>query len=135
MEAPNLDTKSLITKLDDVAKTVNLDVSTILVEQVKNPILSTVRSWQRKGISSETKSSENQHCKGLFGFCQEFDRLLIVEKGQLLCYNEPSEKLENDNLRNFSPPTLFLPSSRLGHYKEKGGLMGASKTYKNLQRL
>ena len=32
-EAPHLDTKSLIAKLDDVAKTVDLDVSTILAEQ------------------------------------------------------------------------------------------------------
>ena len=44
-EAPHLDTKSLIAKLDDVAKTVDLDVSTILAE---DPVLGTVRSWLRK---------------------------------------------------------------------------------------
>ena len=33
-EARHLDTKSLIAKLDDVAKTVDLDVSTILAEQI-----------------------------------------------------------------------------------------------------
>ena len=43
-EAPHLDTKSLIAKLDDVAKTVDLDVSTILAEQIKDPVLGTVRS-------------------------------------------------------------------------------------------
>ena len=31
-EAPHLDTKSLIAKLDEVAKTIDLDVSTILAE-------------------------------------------------------------------------------------------------------
>ena len=38
-EAPHLDTKSLIAKLDDVAKTVDRDVSTILAEQIKDPVL------------------------------------------------------------------------------------------------
>ena len=37
--APHLDTKTLIAKLDDVAKTVDLDVSTILVEQIKHQFL------------------------------------------------------------------------------------------------
>ena len=41
-EAPHLDTKSLIAKLDDVAKTVELDVSTIFAEQIKDTVLGTV---------------------------------------------------------------------------------------------
>ena len=43
-EAPRLDTKSLIAKLDDVAKTIDFDVSTVLTEQIKDPDLGTVRS-------------------------------------------------------------------------------------------
>ena len=54
-EAPHLDTKSLIAKLDEVAKTVDLDISTILAEQIKDPVLGMVRSWIRKGISPEPK--------------------------------------------------------------------------------
>ena len=42
-EAPHLNTESLIAKLDDVAKTIDLDVSTILAEQNKDPVLGTVR--------------------------------------------------------------------------------------------
>ena len=41
-EAPHSDTKSLITKLDDVAKTIDLDVSTRLAEQSKDPVLGIV---------------------------------------------------------------------------------------------
>ena len=44
-DAPHLNTKALIQKLDEVAKTVDLDVSTILEEQLKDPVLGTVRSW------------------------------------------------------------------------------------------
>ena len=83
MKAPHLDIKSLIAKLDDVAKTIDLDVSTILAEQYKDPVLGTVRSGIRKGTSPETKSPEIQESKGSLRYCQEFDRLLIQEKGQL----------------------------------------------------
>ena len=43
-EAPHLSTKALIAKLDDLAKTIDLDVSTKLAEQIKDPFLGTVRS-------------------------------------------------------------------------------------------
>ena len=50
-EAPHVDTKALISKLDEVAKSVELDVSTILAEQIKDPVRGTVRSWIRKQLS------------------------------------------------------------------------------------
>ena len=86
-DAAHLDTKSLITKVDEVAKTNDLDVSTILAEQIKDPFLGTVRSRIREEISPEPKTPEIQQPKGLLRFCQEFHRLLIEEEGQLLCYN------------------------------------------------
>ena len=84
-ESPHLDTKSLNAKLDDVAKTVDLDVSTILAKQIEDPVPGTARSWIRKGTSQEPKTSEIQQSKGLLRYCQEFDRLLIEEEGQFLC--------------------------------------------------
>ena len=60
VEGPHLDTKPLIAKLDKVAKTVDLDVSMILAEQIKDPVLGTVRSWIGKGTSPEPKSPEIQ---------------------------------------------------------------------------
>ena len=134
IEAPHLDTKSLIAKLDDVAKTVDLDISTILAEQIKDPVLGTVPSWIRKGISPEPKTPEIQQSKGLLRYCQEFDRLLIEEEGQLLCYNEPTDKLDDENLRICLPLSLFSACFRLGHYNEMGGHMGAAKTYNNAKR-
>ena len=128
-EAPHLDTKSLIVKLDEVARTIDLDVSTILAEQMKHPVLGIVRSWIRKGTLPKPKGPEIQQSKGLLRFCQEFDRLLIEEEGKLLCYNEPTDKLDDENLRNFLPLSLFLACFRLGHYNEMGGHMGTSKTY------
>ena len=84
MEAPHLDTKSLSAQLDDLAKTIDHDVSTILAEQIEDPVIETVRSWIPKGTSVEPKSPEDQHSKGLIRYYQEFDRLLIEEDGQFL---------------------------------------------------
>ena len=133
-DAPNLNTKALIQKLDEVAKTVDLDVSTILEEQMKDPVLGTVRSWIRKNTPPDTKSPEIQQSKGLLRYCQEFNRLLIEDEGQLLCYNEPTDKLEEDNFLNCLPLSLFLAYFRLGHYNELDGHMGARKTYANAKR-
>ena len=44
-EALHLDTKSLFTKLDNVVRTMDHDVSTILAEQIKDPVFGTFRSW------------------------------------------------------------------------------------------
>ena len=72
-EVQHLNTKSLIAKLDDVAKTVDLDVSTILAEQIKVPVLGTVSAWLHKGISPDAKSPDIQQPKGLLRYCHEFN--------------------------------------------------------------
>ena len=129
-----MDTKSLIAKLDDVAKTVDLDVSTILAEQIKDPVLATVRLWHCKGILPDVKSPEIQQAKGLLRYCQEFNKTLIEEAGQLLCYNEPNDKLDDEKIRVCLPLLLFLACFRLGQYNEMRGHMSAPKTYKKAKR-
>ena len=80
METPHLVNKSLITKPDDVAKTVDVHVSTILAQQIEDTVFGTVRSPLRQKISPETKSDIEQS-RGLLQVCQEFDRLLMEEEG------------------------------------------------------
>ena len=133
-EAPQLDTKALIAKLDEVSKVVDLDVSTILAEQIKDPVLGIVRSWIRKGNLPDVKTPEIQQSKGLLRYCQERDRFLVEAEGQLLCYNEPLDKLDEQNLRVRLPLCLFLACFRLGHYNEMGVHLGATNTYANAKR-
>ena len=132
-DAPHLNTKALIQKLDEVAKTVDLYVSTILEEQMKDPVLGTVRSWIRKN-TPPILNHQRYKSKGLLRYCQEFNRLLIEEEGQLLCYNEPSDKQGEENLRICLPLSLFIACFHLGHYNEMGGHMGATKSYANAKR-
>ena len=63
--APHLRTQDLITKLDDVAKVVDPDVPTILQEQLKDPVLSIVRSWIERNTSLDLKVPEIRQSKGL----------------------------------------------------------------------
>ena len=134
-DAPHLDTKALIQKLDELAKTVDPDASTILAEQMKGPVLGTVRSLICKNTTPDFKSPEIEQSKGLRRYCQEVARLLTEHEGQLLCYNEPSDKLEEENLRICLHLSLFFACFRLGHYNEMGGHMGATKTYANAKRI
>ena len=124
----------MIQKLDEVAKAVDLDVSTILAEQINDPVLGSVRSWILKNSPSDIKSLEIQQCEGLLRYCQVLNRLLIEEEGQLLCYNEPSDKLDEKIFRICLPLSLFLEYFRLGHYNEMCGHMGAIKTYVKTKR-
>ena len=133
-EDPHLDTKALTAKLDEVSKLVDLDVSTILAKQIKVPVPGIVPSWIHKGNSPDYKSTEIQQSKVLLRYCQERYRLLIEAEGQLLCYNEPLDELDEENFRICLPLSLFLACFRLGHYKEMGGHMGATKTYANAKR-
>ena len=105
--APHWRTQGLITKLDDVTKVVDLDVPTILQERLKDAVLSIVRSWIEKNLSPDIRSPEIRQSESLLRYGQELSRLLIEEHGQLLCYNEPSDTLDQRNLRICLPLPLF----------------------------
>ena len=104
-----------ITKLDDVAKVVDLGVPAILQEQLKERILSIVRTWNERNLSPDLRAPATRQSKGLLRYGQELDRLLIEEHGQLLCYSEPSDTLDEKNLRICLPLSLFSASFRMGH--------------------
>ena len=131
MEAVHLEAKFLITKQDDVAKRVDLDVSVILAEHTKNPVFVTVQSGLGRGIQSEAELPEIQHSKGLLRNCRKIDQPLIEQERQLLCYIGPFEKLEEENFRICLPLSFFLAFFTLRYYNEMGGHMGASKPYNN----
>ena len=87
-----------------------------------------------KGNFTRQKTPEIQQSKGLLRYWQDFDRFLIEEAGQLLCYNDPTDELDVENLRRGLPFSLLLACFRLGRCNEMGGHMGFSKTYKKAKR-
>ena len=126
--------RELIGQLDRISKEAELNVNTIFLEQINDPVLSVVRQWIKTGNKRTPKSPELQHSKGLMRYFQEFDRLTIEEQGNLLCYNEPTADPADANLRICLPLSLFLACFRMGHYNDLGGHMGAQKTYLNTKR-
>ena len=106
-EAPQLDTNAVIAKLDKKSKMGDLDVSTILIEQSYDPVLGYVRCWKRKGKLPNGKSPEIQQSKVLISCCQELDRFLIEAEDQLLCCNEPLDKLNGIKPSHW-PPVFIM---------------------------
>ena len=119
--APHLRTRDLITKLDDVTNVVDLDVPTKKQEQLKDPALRILRSWIERNTSPDLRAPEIRQFRGLLRYGQVLDRLLIDEHGQLLCYDNPSDTLDERNLRICLTSSLFLACFRMGHYNELGG--------------
>ena len=75
----------MFTKLAQVARVVDFDVSTILQEKLKDPVLSVLPSRLSVGVSLDPGAPEIRQSKGLFRHCQELYRLFIEEHGQRLC--------------------------------------------------
>ena len=132
--APYLRTQGLTTKLDEFAKVVDLDVPTILHEQLHDPVLIIVRSWAQRGISPDLKALEIRQYKGQLRYCKGLDRLLLEKHGRRFCYNDRSNTLDEKNLRIRLPLSLFLACFRMGLYYERRGHMEASKMYANAER-
>ena len=103
--------------------------STKLEEWLKDPLLSTVGSWTSEGVSLDPKAPKIQQPKGLLWHCHGLDWLLLEEHGQLLCYNEPSDPLDEKKLQFCLPVSLVSPCSQMGLYNQLTGHIGASKTY------
>ena len=79
-EAPHLDTKALIQKLDEVAKTVDFDVSTILAEQIKHPIFGTLRSWIRKNTPPMLNRQRSNSLKVFYSIVKSLTDFLLKKK-------------------------------------------------------
>ena len=79
-EASHLDAKALITKLNDVAKIVNLGVSTTLAEKNKDPVPGTVRWRLRERCSCEAKSPVIQQSRRLLPFFPEYNQLWSIKR-------------------------------------------------------
>ena len=114
-DAPHLDTKALIQKRDEVAKAVDLDVLTILAEQIKDPVLGTVRSWIRENTVPISNHQRSNSLRASFDYATNSTHFLFEEERLLLCYNEPLDKLKEENLRICLPISLFFACLRLRH--------------------
>ena len=97
---PEVDTKELIQKLGDFATTADLDVTTLVEEQLNVPVLRKVRSWIKKSDKRPTKTHDINQSKALLSYFNRFEQLFIGEETNLLCYNET---VQETNKTEISP--------------------------------
>ena len=125
--------RELIGQLDKFSKEAELNLTTILQEQINDQsqineqlmtVFSVVRQWMKTGNKPTPKSPVLQHSKGLMRYFPH----------ALLCYNEPTDDPADENLRICLQLSLFLACFRMGLYNDLGGHMGAEKTYLNAKR-
>ena len=60
---PHVDVKDLLQKLSDYSKITHLDTTTLVAEQINDPVLQVVRTWVRNKNKPNTKTPEIQQLK------------------------------------------------------------------------
>ena len=131
---PEVDTKELIQKLSDFAKTADLDVTTLVEEQLNDPVLQKVRSWIKKSDKRPTKTHDINQSKALLSYFNKFEQLFIDEETNLLCYNETVQETNRTEMKICVPLSLFLPLFKLAHTHSHSGHPGIFKTFENVRQ-
>ena len=80
-------------------KTADLDVTTLVEEQLNDPVLQKVRSWIKKSDKRPTKTHDNNQSKALLSYFNRFEQLFIDEETNLLCYNETVQETNKTEMK------------------------------------
>ena len=79
-DAPHLDNKALIQKLDEAAKLVDLYISFIFAEQIMEPVLGAVRSWIRKNTPLIVNDQKSKSPNVYYGFAKNSTDFLLKKR-------------------------------------------------------
>ena len=132
---PHVDTKDIIQKLSDFAKEADLDIDTLVSEQINNPVLQIVRKWIKQSDKRPQKTAEVNQSKALLSYYNKYEQLYIDEETNLLCYNEPMTDSCNMEMKICVPSlSLFLPLFALAHTHHYSGHPGIHKTFGNIRQ-
>ena len=131
---PHVDTKDLLQKLSDYSKTADLDITTLVAEQINDPVLQIVRAWVRNKNKPNTKTPEIHQSKALLSYFNNFNQLFLDKESNLLCYNEPIHGTDKCEMKICVPLSLFLPLFNLAHAHTHSGHPGIFKTFENIRQ-
>ena len=74
---PEVDNEELIQNLSKFAKTADLDVKTLVEEQLNDPVLQRVRSWRKESDKRPAKTQDFNQSKALMSYFNHFQQLFI----------------------------------------------------------
>ena len=89
--------------MTDFAKTAALDVETNVQEQLKDPVIESVKKWVKRGTKPETKPHRPQD-KAIRAYLRQFDLLFIENQNELLNIHEYNDDCSQT-------PKICLPLS------------------------
>ena len=131
---PHVDTPDLIQKLSDFARNADLDIQTLLEEQLNDPVLQVVRKWIKTSDKRTQKTPDINQSKALLSFYKKFEQLFIEPDTNLLCYREPIQDTCKNEMKICVPLSLFLPLFSLAHTHSHRGRPGLFKTFQNIRQ-
>ena len=131
---PHVDTSDLIQKLSDFARDADLDLQTLLEEQLNDPVLQVVRKWIKTSDTKPQELPDNNQSKALLSCYNKFEQLFIEPDTNLLCYREPIQDTCKTEMKICVPLSLFLPLFSLTHTHSHSGHPGIAKTFENIRQ-
>ena len=99
--------------MTDFAKTAALDLETTVQEQLKDPIINSVKKWVKRGTKPETKPHRPRD-KAIRAYVRQFDLLFIENQIELLCIHEYNDDC-SQTPKICLTLSLFLNSFNLAH--------------------
>ena len=132
---PEVNTKELIMKLNDFAKTADLHVTTLVEEQLNDPVLQKVRSWIKKSDKQPAKTHDINQSKALLSYFDKFEQNLIDEESNRLCYYEQVQETNKTEKKICVPLSLFLPLFELAYTHSHSDHPVLFKTFENVRQI
>ena len=131
---PHVDTPDLIQKLSHFARDADIDLQTLLEEQLNDPVLQVVRKWIKTSDTRLQKTPNIHQSKALLSYYNKFEQLFIEPDTNLLCYREPIQDTCKTEMKICIPLSLFLPLFSLAHTHGLSGHRGIFKTFENIRQ-
>ena len=125
---PHVDTSDLIKKLSDFAREADLEVQTLLEEQLNDPVLQVVRKWIKTSDTRHQRTPDLNQSKALLSYYNKFGQLFIEPDTNLLCYREPIQDICKTQMKICVPLSLLIPLFALAHTHSHSGHPGIFKT-------
>ena len=131
---PHVDTSDSIQKLGDFARNADLDIQTLLEEQLNDPVLQVVFKWIKTSDKRPEKTPDINQSKALLLYYKKFEQLFIEPDTNLLCYKELIQDTCRTEMRICFPLSLLLPLFSLANTHSHSGHPGIFKTFENVRQ-
>ena len=125
-----MDKSDLIRKLSNFVRKADLDIQTLLEEQLNDHVLQVVRKWIKTSDTRPQKTHDTSQSKALLSYYNKFEQLFIEPDTNLFCYREPIQDSCKTEMKIVVPLSLFLPLFSLAHTHSHSGHQGIFKTLK-----